>query len=102
MLVLPGQKQVPDSMSDKLESRLRRVREQIEAACGRAGRDPAGVTLVAVTKSVSVECAAQLVDLGVSNLAENRPQELWRKRHALPAVRWHLIGHLQTNKISQT
>jgi pyridoxal phosphate enzyme (YggS family) len=74
----------------------------MEEARRRAGRGPESVTLVAVTKSVSIDRAAELVELGVSDLAENRPQELWRKRQSLPAVRWHLIGHLQRNKISQT
>jgi len=91
-----------DSEREKLAQRLALVRERIEEACRRAGRDPASVTLVAVTKSVSIERAADVAELGVSDLAENRPQELWRKRSALPAARWHVIGHLQRNKIPQT
>jgi pyridoxal phosphate enzyme (YggS family) len=93
---------MPDSAREKLAQRLRLVHERMEKACRRAGRDPASVTLVAVTKSVSNERAAELADLGVSDLGENRPQELWRKRLSMPAIRWHLIGHLQRNKISQT
>jgi pyridoxal phosphate enzyme (YggS family) len=58
---------------------------------------------VAVTKSASVEAAAALIELGVRDLGESRPQELRRKSAALPAsVRWHLIGHLQRNKIEGT
>jgi pyridoxal phosphate enzyme (YggS family) len=58
---------------------------------------------VAVTKAVPVEVAALLLELGVLDLGENRPQELWRKAAALPAsVRWHLIGHLQRNKVERT
>jgi PLP dependent protein len=91
-----------ESEPEKLKQRLTLVRERMEAACRRVGRDPSGVTLVAVTKSVSIERAAELAELGVNDLAENRPQELWRKRLALPAARWHLIGHLQKNKISST
>jgi hypothetical protein len=61
------------------------------------------VTLVAVTKTVSVDVARLLPELGVLDLGENRPQELWRKAAALPpACRWHLIGHLQRNKIDHT
>jgi pyridoxal phosphate enzyme (YggS family) len=61
------------------------------------------VTLVAVTKTVSPETAALLPGLGVRDLGENRPQELWRKAAALPeGVRWHLIGHLQRNKVART
>ena len=61
------------------------------------------MTLVAVTKNAPIEAAAVLVELGVCDLGENRPQELWRKAAALPpTVRWHLIGHLQRNKIERT
>jgi pyridoxal phosphate enzyme (YggS family) len=60
------------------------------------------VTLVAVTKSVPVEVAALLPELGVVDLGENRPQEFWRRAAALPNVRWHFIGHLQRNKIERT
>ena len=61
------------------------------------------MTLIAVTKTVSAEVAALLPVLGVFDLGENRPQELWRKADALPKrVRWHLIGHLQRNKIDKS
>jgi pyridoxal phosphate enzyme (YggS family) len=61
------------------------------------------VRLVAVTKTVSVEVVSLLPELGVLDLGENRPQELWRKAAALPPTcRWHLIGHLQRNKIDRT
>jgi pyridoxal phosphate enzyme (YggS family) len=86
-----------------LLDRLGRVREQIAAACARAGRPPDGVTLVAVTKTVPAEVAALMPGLGVLDLGESRPQELWRKAAVLPAtVRWHLIGHLQRNKVERT
>ncbi len=85
-----------------LAERLAAVRERIAGACRRAGRDPAGVTLVGVTKSVSPDVAALAVDLGLTDLGENRPQELWKKAAAVPATRWHLIGHLQRNKLERT
>jgi pyridoxal phosphate enzyme (YggS family) len=86
-----------------LSRRLPAVEARIEAACRRAGRARADVTLVAVTKTVPAEMAAQLHALGVADLGESRPQELWRKAAALPpTVRWHLVGHLQRNKIDQT
>jgi hypothetical protein len=78
------------------------VRLRIELACARAGRDSAGVTLVAVTKTTAPQVAALLPGLGVTDLGENRPQELWRKADAVSGVRWHLIGHLQRNKIDRT
>lgn len=86
-----------------LERRLRRIEERLEAACRRAGRTRADVTLVAVTKTVASAVAALLPELGVVDLGESRPQELWHKAATLPGtVRWHLIGHLQRNKIART
>jgi pyridoxal phosphate enzyme (YggS family) len=86
-----------------LSDRLKAVEQRIQAACLRAGRKREEVTLVAVTKSVTADVAALLVDLGQPNLGESRPQELWRKAAALPTtVHWHLIGHLQRNKIERT
>src|SRR5687768_7545321 len=83
-----------------LAPRLSAVRSRIAAACARANRDPSEVTLVAVTKTVSARVARLMVELGVLDLGENRPQELWRKAEALAdlSVRWHLVGHLQRNK----
>ncbi|HZZ78152.1 MAG TPA: YggS family pyridoxal phosphate-dependent enzyme [Gemmataceae bacterium] len=87
----------------RLRANLAGVEERIAAACARAGRRRTDVTLIAVTKTVSAEVAALLPELGVINLGENRPQELWRKAAALPAsIRWHMIGHLQRNKIERT
>ena len=86
-----------------LAGRLQAVEERLQAACRRAGRDRAEVTLVAVTKTVGTDVAAELVRLGVTELGESRPQELWHKAAALPqSVHWHLIGHLQRNKIEKT
>jgi pyridoxal phosphate enzyme (YggS family) len=79
------------------------VETRLTAACARAGRARADVTLVVVTKTVSAETAGVLLGLGVKDLGENRPQELWRKAEALgAAVHWHLVGHLQRNKIART
>jgi PLP dependent protein len=91
------------SLESLLRQRLAVVEQRIAAACGRACRRRDDVTLVAVTKTVSPEVAALMPKLGVLDLGENRPQELWRKAAALPAsVRWHLIGHLQRNKVEHT
>jgi PLP dependent protein len=86
----------------RVSDRLGAVEERLQMACRRAGRARSEVTLVAVTKTVSAELAADLPQLGVFDLGENRPQELWRKAALLPPVRWHLIGHLQRNKVEQT
>jgi pyridoxal phosphate enzyme (YggS family) len=93
----------PAELRSTLTDRLRAVRERIAAACRRVGRDPAGVRLVAVTKTVGPAVAGLLPELGVNDLGESRPQELWRKAAALPPnVRWHLVGHLQRNKVERT
>jgi pyridoxal phosphate enzyme (YggS family) len=86
-----------------LRDRLAEVEERIATACRRAGRKRSEVTLVAVTKTVAADIAALLPQLGVWDLGESRPQELWKKEKTfIPAVRWHLVGHLQRNKIERT
>lgn len=88
-----------------LKEGLQAVEDRLQSACRRAGRLRRDVTLVAVTKTVSPAVAALLPGLGVLDLGESRPQELWRKSAALagqPAIRWHLVGHLQRNKIERT
>jgi pyridoxal phosphate enzyme (YggS family) len=88
----------------RLRERLQAVEERIAAVCRRAGRERSEVTLVAVTKTVGAHVARLLPELGVLDLGESRPQELWRKVEALKGlgIRWHLIGHLQRNKIEPT
>jgi pyridoxal phosphate enzyme (YggS family) len=85
-----------------IADRLAAVEERLLAACRRAGRARSEVTLVAVTKTVSSEVAALLPEWGVRDLGESRPQELWHKASIVAGVRWHLIGHLQRNKIERT
>jgi uncharacterized pyridoxal phosphate-containing UPF0001 family protein len=63
-----------------LRQRLEAVEQRLTAACRRAGRERAALTLVAVTKTVCPAVAALLPGLGVRDLGENRPQELWRRR----------------------
>ena len=94
----------PIAIVDQLRENLARVREQIAAAAARSGRSPAAITLIGVTKYVSVETARYLVEAGLVDLGESRPQELWSKAESLAdlPVRWHLIGHLQRNKIRRT
>lgn len=93
-----------DEIARRIADNLATVRGQIAAAAGRSGRAPESVTLVAVTKSAPPEIARRLVEFGATDLGESRPQELWSKAHALSKVdvRWHLIGHLQRNKIRRT
>ncbi|HEU4900368.1 MAG TPA: YggS family pyridoxal phosphate-dependent enzyme [Actinomycetota bacterium] len=74
------------------------VRERVAAAAGRAGRDPAEVTLVAVAKLFPAEAVRAVVAAGVTDVGENYAQDLERKAAAVPGVRWHFVGRLQRNK----
>jgi pyridoxal phosphate enzyme (YggS family) len=85
-----------------LAERIASVRARIAEACARSARDAASVVLVAVTKTVSPQVAAIASELGLTDLGESRPQELWKKAEAVPSARWHLIGHLQRNKLDRT
>lgn len=84
----------------------RSVRQRIDDACRRAGRDPASVMLVAVTKYAQLDWVRCLVSLGAVELGESRPQQLIQRAQELGApahrhlpVHWHLIGNLQRNKV---
>jgi pyridoxal phosphate enzyme (YggS family) len=85
-----------------LSTRLTGVRERIAVACQKSNRNPHEITLIAVTKTVSSRVVAAMHELGATDFGENRPQELWKKAATLPTARWHLIGHLQRNKIDKT
>lgn len=79
-----------------------RVRERITAAAARVGTDPKRITLVAVTKTVNIPAIREAVQAGVTDIGENYVQEATRKFDEIgKAVRWHMIGHLQTNKVRQ-
>ncbi len=89
---------------DELSERFRQVRERIAEAAARSGRSAEAVTLVAVTKTVPVERVRQAYELGLRVFGENRVQEAREKvgaLAALPSIHWHLIGHLQTNKVAR-
>jgi len=88
----------------QIERNLDHLRERIHAACVRSGRNEADVQLVAVTKRVGPDAVKILADLGVRDIGENRVQEGQRKQEALGGtlgLRWHMIGHVQTNKAGQ-
>jgi pyridoxal phosphate enzyme (YggS family) len=93
----------PTDRASILARNLASVQERIAAAARRAGRNIDDITLVAVTKSVSSDVARSLVQLGVADIGENRVQSLLAKHADLAdeAVRFHLIGHLQENKINK-
>ena len=87
-------------MTDRLADNLQRVTAEIATACDRASRSPNDVTLVAVTKYADMAWVRRLVELGIRDLAESRPQQLVERAEQLPSdIRWHQIGHLQRNKV---
>lgn len=81
------------------DANLQAVRRRIKEACERVNRDPAGVELVAVSKTFPPAAVIEMSELDVNLFGENRVQEAKLKISACPAnLRWHLIGHLQSNK----
>ncbi len=102
------------SVKRKLQDNLKRVEQRIVDACSRAGRSRDSVTLVTVTKYATLDLVRTLAELGVCDLGESRVQELtrraamlreWQGRRSLVGdsgiggPRWHMIGHLQRNKV---
>ena len=82
-----------------LKNNLETVHKKIEDACLRAGRNPEDVTLVCVSKTIDTQTINEAVSLGGNVLGENRPQELRDKLDKVAGADWHLIGHLQSNKV---
>jgi pyridoxal phosphate enzyme (YggS family) len=96
------------SVADTVARNVQRVRDQIANAAKKSGRAADEITLVAVTKYVDAATARLVVDAGCHVLGESRPQQLWEKAVALADFQrqkgfvWHLIGHLQRNKVART
>ena len=85
-----------------IKESLEEVRENIRQACRRAGRDPKEVTLIAVSKTKPVPMLREAYEAGARDFGENKVQELAAKKPELPDdIRWHMIGHLQRNKVHQ-
>jgi len=96
----PGQPGQDPARRAELAERLHRVRERIDAACAGAGRDPAELTLIAITKTRPASDVRLLYELGQRDFGENRDQEAAPKAAQcadLP-ITWHFVGQLQTNK----
>jgi pyridoxal phosphate enzyme (YggS family) len=87
-------------MSEKLRERLAQIHERMARAAARAGRNAEDITLIAVSKTFDPATVQQAVDAGVRHLGENRVQEAASKIPQVhgPGLKWHLIGHLQSNK----
>lgn len=87
-------------MDTYLKENFQSVEARIQAACDRAGRSRKEVTLIAVSKTKPVEMLQTIYDAGSRDFGENKVQEMCDKIELLPTdIRWHMIGHLQTNKV---
>ena len=83
-----------------IRENLNTVQENIRHACKRVGRPPEDVTLIAVSKTKPVEMIMEAYEAGIRDFGENKVQELMDKIPQLPSdIRWHMIGHLQRNKV---
>lgn len=83
-----------------LKENLKIVEQNIQKACDAAGRDRSEVTLIAVSKTKPVDMLQEIYDENVRDFGENKVQEMCDKMDVLPEdIRWHMIGHLQTNKV---
>lgn len=83
-----------------VKENLEEVERRIQAACDRAGRDRSEVTLIAVSKTKPVPMLQEAYDTGIREFGENKVQEMMDKYDVLPSdIHWHMIGHLQRNKV---
>lgn len=83
-----------------IRENMRAVEDRIAAACQEAGRKPEDVTLIAVSKTKPVEMLREAYECGCRDFGENKVQELLDKYEVMPRdIRWHMIGHLQRNKV---
>ncbi len=82
-----------------LEDKYRTVLDNIRNAARRSGRSPDSIRLIAVTKTVGIEEIQKAAGLGITDFGENRVQEAAEKVKQMPELRWHFIGHLQSNKV---
>ena len=83
-----------------IRENISEVKEKIRAACEKSGHSPEDVTLIAVSKTKPVSAIREAYEAGIRDFGENKVQELMEKIPALPSdIRWHMIGHLQRNKV---
>lgn len=89
--------------SSMIGDNIKQIRDRITRRCQSSGRDPSDITLLAVSKTFPAQKVAEAVHQGVRDIGENYVQELLHKRSSLndDSIRWHFIGHLQSNKVRQ-
>ncbi len=86
-------------MMSEIRERYCEVKKRVDEAAERSGRKPGDVTLLVVTKRHGVDEINEVIDAGATDIGENKVQELLEKYDSVKPVRWHLIGHLQRNKV---
>ena len=87
-------------MNDMIRENLEIVKQNMRDACKKSGRDPESVRLIAVSKTKPVEDVQKAYQCGCRDFGENKVQELVEKYEKMPKdIRWHMIGHLQRNKV---
>ena len=97
---IPGSYLKKEKVTKMISENIRNVEDRIQAACARAGRSRDEVTLICVTKTMPVADLREAYDAGQRNFGENRVQEITEKYPQLPDdIHWHMIGHLQKNKV---
>ncbi len=82
-----------------IKENIEKVRQRVFAVCARIKIDPGKITILCVTKGRSVGQILEVVNSGIDHLGENRVQEALEKYPQIPEVKWHMVGHLQTNKV---
>jgi len=84
-----------------ISENIKAIRHRISCACDLVGRDPEEIEVVAVSKTVGPDEIREALKCGISNIGENRVQDAWKKYQSLKDmnVKWHMIGHLQRNKV---
>lgn len=100
--MVPESLHQPEKERAMLKDNFETVEKNVAAACKRAGRDRSEVTLIAVSKTKPVEMLREVYDAGARDFGENKVQEICEKYDQLPSdIKWHMIGHLQRNKVKQ-
>ena len=89
-----------------IRENVSRIRQRILKVCSKINQDPGKITIIAVSKGRALEQIREAIEAGISDIGENRVQEaiskyneLYTKRYTLNAIEWHMVGHLQTNKV---
>ncbi len=96
----PKEEQIEECDVSRIVENYRAVEKRVAEACARAGRDPSEVTLIAVSKTKPAEAVLALVREGVTQFGENKVQEMCAKEEQIETpLSWHMIGHLQRNKV---